>query len=132
MPREEDTMPLSEYEQRVLDELERELGTDAALRTSLNRAPRARGRVVIATIGVALGLFVVVAGVSTKQPLVGVLGFALMTGAALWGLMPPARSAKKGSGASAAPKPGRAPRGEGGFMNRLEERFERRREEGDR
>lgn len=127
-------MPLSEYEQRVLEELERDLGADARLKTAMSRSPRSGSRLVGVLVGVALGLGVVLVGVMVRQPLVGVGGFALMLAAALWGLLGPtgggavgAQGAKPASGgpASRAAKPAKQ-----GFMARLEQRFEKRRESG--
>ena len=53
-------MPLSEYEQRVLDQLERDLGTDPKLGRTMSRQPRSRGRLVLGVFGVIAGLAVLV------------------------------------------------------------------------
>ncbi len=121
-------MPLSEYEQRVLDELERDLGTDPKLKNALAHPRHSAARLLAAGLGVLAGLGVILAGVMYQVLLVGIVGFALMTTSALWaiagGHSAPAPSA---AGKAAA----RRKQGHQGFMTRLEERFERRREQGD-
>jgi hypothetical protein len=123
-------MPLSEYEQRVLDDLERDLGSDPKLKSAMTRSRGTVGRLVVATIGVVVGLGVVLAGVMTKVWLIGIGGFALMITIVLWALLGPTASARAthrpAKGAAKGPAKGRQ-----GFMTRLEERFERRREQGD-
>ena len=121
-------MPLSEYEQRVLNELERDLGTDPKLKSAMRRAPRTGGRLVVASIGVLAGLGVVLAGVMTQVWPTGILGFVLMVASAL-GAMSSGSSKTKSTTASGTGKKGPQPKK--GFMSRIEERFERRREQGD-
>jgi len=125
-------MPLSEYEQRVLEQMERDLGADAKLNTAMQKSARPRGRWTFAFIGIVAGLGVLIWGVIAQLTLVGVLGFAIMLGAALWGMLAPAKNAAKGA-SSGGPKGGAAPRKakRQGFMNRVEERFERRRDQND-
>jgi len=124
-------MPLSEYEQRVLDDLERDLGADPKLKSAMTRPRRTVGRLVTALLGVVVGLGVVLAGVMTKVWIIGIGGFALMITIVLWALLGPSgsgRRAAKGSAKGAIKGPAK---GRQGFMTRLEERFERRREQGD-
>lgn len=120
-------MPLSEYEQRVLDDLERDLGSDPKLKSAMTRAPRSASHMIAAGAGVVVGLGVVLAGVMTQVWLLGIGGFALMIVIVLWALLgptsTPSRDAKPGATAKKKPRQG--------FMTRLEERFERRREQGD-
>jgi len=121
-------MPLSEYEQRVLEQMERDLGADPKLNSAMSKAARPRGRWTFAFIGIVVGLGVLVGGVIAQLTVVGVLGFALMLGSALWGMLAPAKSATK----TAAAGKGTAKKGKRqGFMNRVEDRFERRRDQGD-
>jgi Protein of unknown function (DUF3040) len=123
-------MPLSEYEQRVLDDLERDLGSDPKLKSAMTRSRGTVGRLVVAVVGVVVGLGVVLAGVMTKVWLIGIGGFALMITIVLWALLGPSASGRgtkrpaKGSAKGSA-------KSHQGFMTRLEERFERRREQGD-
>ncbi len=123
-------MPLSEYEQRVLEQLEHDLGHDASLNRVMTRGPRTPARVVGAAVGVLIGLGIVVVGVMTQLPLLGLAGFAVMAGVALWALLTPGKTAvaaTKGSPRGKAP----APQADKDFMQRMEDRFDRRREQGE-
>ncbi|MFW7413944.1 DUF3040 domain-containing protein [Demequina sp. SO4-18] len=125
-------MPLSEYEQRVLDQLEQDLGQDASLHRAMNRGPRTPVRVIGAAAGVLIGLGIVLVGVMAEIPLVGVAGFAVMSGVALWAILSPRKSsapATKGAGAGGTGASSPKPRKD--FMQRMEERFDRRREQGE-
>ena len=127
-------MPLSEYEQRVLDQLERELGADSALGQALGKTTpsRSRGRMTWAVLGVIVGLGVVLTGAVTQSLWVGITGFALMTFAALWGMLAPSTPRTQGgTRGSAGPSRPARPSSAGGVRRRAEERFERRREQGD-
>ena len=119
-------MPLSEYEQRVLEQLERELGADPKLGSAMARASRPRSRYIWAGLGVVAGLGIVITGAVTQLMLVGVAGFAIMLAAAVWALFAP-----RASGGSTRPASGGRRKPDKGFMARMEERFERRRERGD-
>lgn len=125
-------MPLSEYEQRVLEQLEHDLGSDPKMGHAMGRTQKSRGHLTGAVVGVLVGLAVVLAGVITQVPLIGVAGFAIMLTAAIWGLVggkTPAAAATNGR--SKAQAPHSKPKVGKNFMGRLEDRFERRREEGD-
>ncbi|WP_062134674.1 DUF3040 domain-containing protein [Demequina aestuarii] len=128
-------MPLSEYEQRVLEQLEQDLGQDASLHRAMNRGPRTPVRVIGAAVGVLVGLGIVLVGVMTQVALLGIAGFILMAGVALWALLGPRKSAEPGAKATAGPAgaKGKAapPKASKDFMQRMEERFDRRREQGE-
>lgn len=128
-------MPLSEYEQRVLEQLEHDLGADPKLGHAMQRSHKSRAHLTWAVFGVIGGLAVVLAGAMTQLTLLGVAGFAIMLAAAVWGITggnkaPAAakagakNSAPAGSAGAAKAKDGK------GFMGRVEDRFERRRDEG--
>ena len=121
-------MPLSEYEQRVLDQLERDLGSDPKLGRTMARGPRQRGRVVWGAIGVIVGLGIVLVGVMSQVVLVGIAGFAIMLAAAMWAIFTPRKAATAKARSSHAPQKRvvKEP-----FMRRVEERLARRREKGD-
>ena len=118
-------MPLSEYEQRVLDQLERDLGADPKLGRSMARGPQPRGRIVGGALGVIVGLGVLLVGVVAQVVPVGIAGFALMISAAMWAIFTP----RKRSGPASTGRAGQAPKEP--FMRRVEERLARRRESGD-
>lgn len=120
-------MPLSEYEQRVLAQLEQELGSDAHLDRAMSRRPGASRRVVIAVIGVVAGLGVMLGGVTANIPWVGVIGFAVMVASALWALL--ASSSRAAATSSGESKDTKKPAAQGqSFMTRMEERFDKRRQ----
>lgn len=145
-------MPLSEEELRLLEQMERALVEEdpkfaSTLRgTSLRRT--ARRRAIAAGVVFVLGMGVLLAGAMTTQ-WVGIIGFVIMLASAVIGL-----NAIRGQQAAAAadaartaghpshgftvieggrrPRAGRSPRTRrtsGSFMERMEERWRRRRED---
>ncbi len=130
LTRKEVVVPLSEYEQRVLDELERDLGTDPKLKKTMARAPRSSARVAIAVVAVIAGLVVMFVGVIAQQPVVGLAGFVFMLGSVVWSFVAPARRERRKGAAAKAASSGKPAR-KRGFMARIEERFDRRREQGE-
>jgi hypothetical protein len=130
-------VPLSDHEQRLLDQIERGLyAEDPKFAQSVQGAdPRThfKKRVAKAAMGFVLGVALLMAGVISKIIVVGVIGFVVMLACAVWGLSSWKRMAGLGGDASARssdqPRP-EPPRGK--FMDRLEERWRRRREEGER
>ena len=141
-------MPLSEHEQRLLDQIERALYQDdpkfastvrhTDLRTHMKR------RLLKAALVLVLGFGLLLAGVVTQEYLVGIAGFGVMVLALLlamtaWKRMgqgpaaPPLQAVDPRNPGSrpARPKSTRASGG-GGVMGRLEERWKRRWDERDR
>ena len=113
-------MPLSEQEQRLLDEMERSLyhgDADFVASVGRTRVRSGYGAVVGGILLALAGIGVLVVGVLVQVWLVGVLGFALMCAGVL-AVGGPGRRSVRGL-------PG-APRGR--FMDRLSERWERRRQ----
>jgi hypothetical protein len=80
----EGIMPLSEHEQRLLDEIEQALyAEDPKFASSVRSArPRNRARTMLAlaVVGVLAGLAAVIIGLATTYIAVGVLGFVLIVG----------------------------------------------------
>ena len=147
-------MPLSEEELRLLEQMERALVEEdpkfaSTLRgTSLRRS--ARRRAIAAGVVFVVGMGVLLAGAMTNLIVVGIVGFVIMLGSAVIGL-----NAIRGQQAAAAadaartsghpshgftvieggrrPRLGRASRtrrSSGSFMERMEQRWRQRREEG--
>lgn len=130
-------MPLSEREQRMLEELESQLRTeDPRLDTHL-RDSRPGGlsvrRIVLGVAIAVAGLAVVLLGVSLQNILVGVLGVVLM-GGGVYVLTTRGRgheSAPHGAGRDDAPQGGPGGRKkESAFMSRLERQWDERRDHG--
>jgi len=139
-------VPLSEHEQRLLEQMERALyAEDPKFATSMRSARGGAGdrrRVAIGVVGLLVGLGLLVAGVAAKLVIVGVLGFLAMLG----GLWLAIRALRPGSEPAAAPEGPGAPtnissrsrkssrsrqRSGESLSDRMEERWRRRRETGD-
>jgi hypothetical protein len=72
-------MPLSEYEQRVLEQMERQLTSDDPKLVSTLRGGRSSvGRWLLTGLGALVGLTLLVVGTAASIPVVGILGFVLM------------------------------------------------------
>jgi hypothetical protein len=124
-------MPLSEHEQRLLEQMERQLYADdpklaSTLRGS-GRTLRSRHQVVLGVIGIIVGLSLLVAGVAAPLWPLGVAGFLVMLGSGWWASSGWHSGAAASSGSSRG-QAGRNGARKAGFMNRIEERWERRRE----
>ena len=130
-------MPLSDHEQRMLDQIEKALyAEDPKFAQSVRaRDPRVhyRRKLIQAAIGFLLGAGLLVAGVITKYYWMGVAGFLVMLTCAMWALSSwrHINVTTTRPGPAAQPKRGRGSAGAGtGFMERLEERWRRRQENG--
>ena len=129
-------MPLSEHEQRQLEQIERALYADDPKFAQAVRAkdPRVhyKRRIVEAAIGFLLGVGLLLAGVVSKLTVVGVAGFVVMLACSMWALS----SWRHMSGGAATRGPARERRARPAagpktrFMERLEERWRRRQERG--
>lgn len=131
-------VPLSEHEQRLLEQIERALVDDdpkfaSTVRTG-DRRRKARRMLQVGALLIVVGLAGLIGGVAVPNVALGVLGFLLMFGGLALGVL----NYKGATGAvEAAPGPGAPPRptGRGGrpgkvrrqpLKDRLEERFRRR------
>jgi hypothetical protein len=129
-------MPLSEHEQRLLEQMERQLYADdpklaSTLRGS-GRTFRPRHQVIVGVVGLALGLALLVAGVASQLLPLGVGGFLVMLASGWWASSGwntgGSGKAASGSQGQSATQSAGGSRRRSGFMNRIEERWERRRE----
>jgi hypothetical protein len=122
-------MPLSEQEQRLLEEMERNLyRNDAdfvhAVGGVRGRRPNYRAIVLGVLLAVA-GVGALIAGVALQLLIVGIIGFALMFAGVLIAITP----SKRGIVPAAPSEPttsAKARRSGGGFMDRLNDRWDRR------
>ena len=125
-------MPLSEQEQRLLEEMERNLyRNDADFVAAVSGRGRPNYRSIVLGILLALlGVAGLIAGVALHLLIVGVIGFGLMFAGVLLAITPSKRAA---GGRPPAPKAGtQTPhRSNAGFMDRLNERWDRRQEDRD-
>ena len=127
-------MPLSEHEQRLLEQMERALyAEDPKFASSLRSAgprPGNRRKAAIGVLTLLVGMALLIAGPVTSLVVLGMAGFVVM----LVGTMivisamraEPAETAAAAPGAP-TPKATKAQKS-GGFMDRVEERFRKRRE----
>ncbi|MDQ1128890.1 DUF3040 domain-containing protein [Microbacterium sp. SORGH_AS_0888] len=118
-------MPLSEQEQRLLDEMERHLmGNDADV-VKADGGTRALSyrNIVIGSLLVLAGLGVLVFGLSSQIIVVGVVGFVVMLGGVVFALTPSRHLRSSVAHAPRAAKPSGA-----SFMDRMNDRWDRRQE----
>ncbi|WP_405808857.1 DUF3040 domain-containing protein [Streptomyces sp. NBC_00210] len=129
-------MPLSEHEQRMLEQMERALyAEDPKFATALEGSglrTYTRRRVYQAVVGFLVGIALLMAGMVAQQIWISVVGFLVMLGCAVLAV----------TGWRKAPKPGeqqtlgdaaatsrRHPRQRRSLMARIEQRWQRRRDE---
>lgn len=122
-------MPLSEQEQRLLDEMERHLMRNDADVVSAPRDGRTLSyrNIVYGTILVLLGLGGLIVGVSQQLIVVGVIGFVVMLGGVIFAVTPGKASGKvpvePDVSRARAPKQSSA-----SFMDRMNDRWDKRQE----
>lgn len=133
-------VPLSEHEQRLLEQIEQGLYSEDpkfvhAVRTT-NPQVHYKRRIAKAGFGFVLGICALMAGLVMNAGVVtvavSVTGFLLMVVCCVWALS----SWKRMTGVGTEPEPerrgssrsSRTPRARGGFMERMEERWRRRAE----
>ena len=139
-------MPLSEHEQRLLEQMERALYAEdpkfvSALRGSTLRV-RYRRRALLAVVGFVVGVVLLMTGLVTQVLAVSIVGFVVMLATAFLGITawrgingPADLSVAGQPSRPAGPRArtrGRGPRARAakpGFMARMEHRWERRRDE---
>lgn len=126
-------MPLSEYEQRVLHQMEQQLRSDDPhLAESFTpQSSFSVRRLALGALLVLLGLSCLVAGVALSHVWLGVLGFLVMLGGVLFAASRSTSEAPE-DGQAAPPRSG-SPAGNGGsssFMRKMEDRWDDRRERG--
>ncbi|MFF9452084.1 DUF3040 domain-containing protein [Streptomyces flaveolus] len=131
-------MPLSEHEQRMLEQMERALYAEdpkfaSALEGSGLRT-YTRRRVYQAVAGFLVGIALLMAGMVAKQVWLSVVGFLVMLGCAVlavtgWRKAPKPGEQPAAGAVGAVPQAGRQARQRRSMMDRIEERWQRRRDE---
>lgn len=138
-------MPLSEHEQRVLEQIERALYADdpkfAATVRGIDPRTLHRRRYLRAAVGLVIGIVALPVGIAIQQSEVSIAGFVLMLiaflyGAATWRQTREAPDAGAVPDLKLAPRrrvglgrgPSRRPAVKRGFMQRFEDRWDHRRE----
>jgi hypothetical protein len=136
-------VPLSEHEQRLLEQMERALyAEDPKFATSLRSTANgrsSRGRAALGVLVLLSGITLLMLGAILPLIALGVAGFVIMVvGATLTYLGLRGRATAPAAESEAAPatgdapsaSPRRAPKQSSGFMDRLEDRWRKRRDEG--
>jgi hypothetical protein len=125
-------MPLSEQEQRLLEEMERNLyKNDADFVATVGGGGRGRPNYRAIVLGVLLavaGAGALIGGVASQLTIVGVLGFALMFVGVLVAITPSKRGGAAPSTMPASGGSAKSANPQAGFMDRLNERWDRRQE----
>lgn len=122
-------MPLSEHEQRLLEQMERALyAEDPKFATALEGTglrTYTRRRVYLAAAGFVVGVGLLMGGMVAQIVPVSVVGFLVMLGCAVLAVTAWKRAPRGAAGVPrSAPTPRRA-----GMMDRIEQRWQRRRDE---
>jgi predicted lipid-binding transport protein (Tim44 family) len=126
-------VPLSEHEQRLLEQMERALyAEDPKFASSLRSAgprPGSRRKAAVGVLGGLVGVALLITGAATSIIAVGVAGFLVMLVGTFVVITTmraaPAEEAAPGPAAPSRPAPAQ---NKSGFMDRVEERFRKRRE----
>ncbi|MFE7233280.1 DUF3040 domain-containing protein [Streptomyces sp. NPDC002405] len=127
-------MPLSEHEQRMLEQMERALYAEdpkfaSALEGSGLRT-YTRRRVYQAVVGFLVGIALLMAGMVVQKLIwVSVVGFLVMLGCAVLVVTGWRKAPKPGEQAAGGPQARRQARAKRSMMDRIEERWQRRRDE---
>jgi hypothetical protein len=125
----EGTVPLSEHEQRLLEQIEQALYAEDPKFASAVRAGRSRLHtrrwIILATVGVLAGLAVLLVGLTAKLIVLGVVGFVLIVASCVYVATmltskSSGRNAEVGNASSKSRRPGVRSRME----DRLRKRFE--------
>jgi Flp pilus assembly protein TadB len=120
-------VPLSEHEQRLLDQIEQALYAEDPKFASAVRSARSRSRtrrsLMFGIAGVLVGLGLVLVGLVTSLIVLSVVGFVLVVAACGFATQV-LRSRTPGS-AESRPQPGRVQRASG-LRGRMEDRLRRR------
>ncbi|GGS38547.1 MULTISPECIES: DUF3040 domain-containing protein [Actinokineospora] len=127
-------MPLSEHEQRLLDQIERALYAEDPKFASTVRGARlrkpSRRRKLQGIALLLLGAALLVTGVMLPKvagvPVVSLLGFLIMFGGALLAWTSFRRGDKTAAEGDGDPPSSPTPPGRSGFSQRMEERFRKR------
>ena len=120
-------MPLSEHEQRLLEEMERNLfknEADVVNTSDFRRTPNYTAIAVGVLMGL-VGIATMVVGVSLDITLVGVLGFGVLFAGVMVAVAIPGSSTDGAPSGRSVPKV-KSPAASSSFMDRLNERWERR------
>lgn len=117
-------MPLSEYEQRVLEQMEQQLRSDdpRLVEAITGRRSRRPVNLALGILAMLAGLGALIGGVAASQTWLGIIGFLIMFG----GVLLASRKSGSEQPESKPEKPRSAPKGKS-FMDKLDDRWDDRR-----
>ncbi len=121
-------MPLSEHEQRLLDEIEQALYAEDPKFASSVRSARAHSRrrssLITSLLGIGLGLGLVLVGLLATVIALSVVGFVLLVAGSAYAIQSLRHRVAGGASANgpSAPRPQRS----SGMRSRMEDRLRRR------
>jgi hypothetical protein len=125
----EGIVPLSEHEQRLLEQIEQGLYAEDPKFASAVRRVRTGGgtrrRIILAVLGVIVGLGIVLVALLTKVIVVGVVGFVLIVAACAYAIARPGRGSSNGPLGVVDGDTIRSRR-QSGMKERMEDRLRRR------
>jgi hypothetical protein len=120
-------VPLSDHEQRLLDQIEQALYAEDPKFASAVRSARARSRtrrsVILAVTGTLVGLGMVLAGLLSSIIVISVIGFVLVVGSCGYAVQ--SLRGRVSSGIENGPRGDKTPR-PSGLRTRMEDRLRRR------
>ncbi len=131
-------MPLSEQEQRLLEEMERSLyqnDSDFVARVTRRQGRPTYTAITLGVLGALAGVAIVIVGLVIKAPLLGILGFVVMLAGVLFALAP-GHACPEGEARSAGCSGVRwfGSSGQrwrcGSFMDRMNDRWDKRNDQG--
>ena len=131
---EEAQVPLSDHEQQLLSQMEQQLLADdpkfASTMEGSARHPRAGSRMLLGGLGLVVGLGLLFLALVSQQIWLAAPAFLLMLAGVTYGLSRPTARGPVGvvreDGTTQRPGAARGGRSGKGFMDRLEERWDRR------
>ena len=120
-------MPLSEHEQRLLDEIEQALYAEdpkfaSAVRSARSRRPRLRSSLLTSVLGIVVGLALVLVGLLATIIVLSVIGFVLLVAGCAYAVQSVRHRESTDTDEPTATRPPR----NGGMRTRMEDRLRRR------
>jgi membrane protein involved in colicin uptake len=125
-------VPLSEHEQRLFEQIERSLAEDPKFASAVRATdPRfhARRRIVIAAVLLLFGIGILIYGAFSKTIPLGVAGFVVMLGSAVFAMQSYRQGQNKDLRAVGGTASRRTRQRRTSLVDRLEERWRRRPED---
>jgi hypothetical protein len=130
-------VPLSDNEQRLLEQMERALYAEdpkfASTMRGSNRRSGTGRKILVGGGAVALGLVGLVAGVAGANYILAIFGFVFMLAGTAYAVSSQRKGGPAGvvsAGGTVKGRPAKRRKANGSFMQRLEERWDRRRDGG--